>query len=160
MKKNTILILLGILVVGIAFSVSLFQKEKVETPLEPIFSTKKMKSFLYSKYPEAENIFMLENKEDEVFVAEFNLNGIQVKSEFDYDEKWKNTVFHLTNDELPAPIMEQLEEKYFSPIIKNALRIENVEEIFFSITINGTEKEDGKKGNHILVFDEQGNMEN
>ena len=89
------------------FCFGLFACENEETSNAP----EAVMSAFNQKFPNAENVEW-EQKDDNIWEAEFDLDGDEVEAEFSGSGEWMETETEIENSELPELISNTVKENY------------------------------------------------
>lgn len=146
MKKIVCSLFFALLVVGVVAANGIDVPKKITTTFK-------------AKYPTAEEVIW--SMADDIYTAEFVLDGYDAIETFEKNGNWIKTVTELEEDYLPQVILNYLEETYDDRSINYASKVEDKSGVTFMLVLEVTTYDDNDeevtKGVN-LKFDEDGKL--
>lgn len=113
--------------------------------------SQKAKEAFKNKFPEAKNVSW-EMEEENVWEAEFKMNGQLYSANFNNDGEWKETEIEIEEIDLPIAVEDALKSKYPEVEIEEFSKVES--ESGTSYEVEFKENESTRE----VVFDSDGNV--
>ncbi|WP_268036196.1 PepSY-like domain-containing protein [Algoriphagus sp. PAP.12] len=136
---------MGILILGFSFQACDSEKSNKEVPMT-------VKEAFGSRFPEAKNVEWGRENEEE-WEAEFSLEGHEYSSNFSNSGDWLETETEVAIDEIPADIINLLNQEFTDYDLEFSERVESPEGIAYEFGIEVDEDE------YEVLIDSRGKIE-